>query len=441
MTKRFLTNAELPFCKGCGHNHIAASTEKALQLLGYDPLNVILVTDIGCHGIIDKSFTTHTVHGLHGRSIALAAGISAALNNPKKKIIVFIGDGGTTIGMQHLVNAAHNGFDMTVVIHNNMLYGMTGGQCSEFTPLGFKTPTLPNGSEKAGYDICKLIATLDGVSYVKRVEGIGDFSEQLAEAFSKKGFSLVEVMEICPSYGVKSNPGMKLSKVVEGAGLVIEKFIDREKENYHAKINPENKSLFHEEDAIKTLFPSNLKKEVRLMLCGSAGEGIQGAAEMLLKAGIVSGLNGTKKGSYPVTVGVGFSAAEIILSPNEIFYSGSPNPDVICVTSADGLDYARKTLASMKGGKLFIDSSLQALETKAEIISFPFREKGGAKNSSIYNIFYLLKETGFFPMESLLSVFNESKISKKIDVEKMIQSFSEPFIDDSNATKKATAKK
>lgn len=69
----------------------------------------------------------------------------------------------------------------------------------------------------------------------------------------------------------------------------------------------------------------------------------------------------------------------MILSPEEILYTGSPNPDVICVTSADGLQYAKKTLSGMKGGKLFIDSSLDVPETKAEIFRFPFREQGGAK--------------------------------------------------------------
>ena len=81
----------------------------------------------------------------------------------------------------------------------------------------------------------------------------------------------------------------------------------------------------------------------------------------------------------------------------------------------------------MKGGKLFIDSSLKAPETKAEVIPFPFRERGGAKNSSIYNIFYLLKRTEMIPMEALLHVFNENKIAKKFDLGKMFQALEEPF--------------
>ena len=83
-----LKDAPLPFCKGCGHSHVAKTTEKALQQLGLDPLDVVLVTDIGCHGIVDKSFLTHTVHGLHGRAVALAGGISGGLDNPQKKVLV-----------------------------------------------------------------------------------------------------------------------------------------------------------------------------------------------------------------------------------------------------------------------------------------------------------------------------------------------------------------
>ncbi|MBL6963176.1 MAG: 2-oxoacid:acceptor oxidoreductase family protein [Bacteroidetes bacterium] len=416
---KFLTDTALPFCKGCGHSQVAQYTEKALQNLNYDPMDVVMVTDIGCHGIIDKSFTTHTVHGLHGRSVALGSGVSAGLNNPNKKVIVFIGDGGATIGMQHLIDAAHNGFNMTVLIHNNMLYGMTGGQPSEFTPFGFKTPTLPEGAKEAGYDICKLIAAA-GASYVSRVMGIGDFSAQLTEAFSKKGFSLVEVMEICPSYGVKSNPGMKLSKLVEEAGLEIKVFADNKNSFYQTEIKENRKSLFSKEDAIPTKYENKLKKPLRFMLCGSAGEGTQVAAEFLLKAGMLSGLHATKKGSYPVTVGVGFSAAEIILSPDEILYTGSPNPDVVCVTSQDGLDYARNTIRNMSGGKLLIDSSLEIPETKAEVSAFPFREKVGIRNSSIYSIFYYLKNSELIPIDSLVDVFNESKISKKLDIAKML---------------------
>jgi 2-oxoglutarate ferredoxin oxidoreductase subunit beta len=416
----FLTGSELPFCKGCGHATITQNTEKALQKMNIDLLDVILVTDIGCHGIVDKSFLTHTVHGLHGRAVALGGGIAAALSNPNKKVITFIGDGGATIGMQHLIGAAHLGFDMTVVVHNNMLYGMTGGQPSEFTPSGFKTPTLPEGSSKDGYDICELI-TAAGASFVQRVIGIGDYSDALVNAFNSTGFSLVEVMEICPSYGVKSNPGMKLSKLVEEAGWEVKTFVSGKDKSYSKPINASPKNLISDKFEVASKYSSSLDKPVSIMLSGSAGEGVQSAAEFLSKAAMIAGLNTTKKGSYPVTVGVGFSASEVIISSEQILYTGSPIPDVLIVTSVDGLNYARAAAAKMKSGILLIDESLDLPLTGAQIVKVPFRERVGARNSALYSIFWYLNHSNIFTMDALKDVFMSNKISEKVQIETMMK--------------------
>jgi 2-oxoglutarate ferredoxin oxidoreductase subunit beta len=416
----FLTGSELPFCKGCGHATITQNTEKALQKMNIDLLDVILVTDIGCHGIVDKSFLTHTVHGLHGRAVALGGGIAAALSNPNKKVITFIGDGGATIGMQHLIGAAHLGFDMTVVVHNNMLYGMTGGQPSEFTPCGFKTPTLPEGSSKDGYDICELI-TAAGASYVQRVIGIGDYSDALVNAINSKGFSLIEVMEICPSYGVKSNPGMKLSKLVEDAGWEVKTFVTGKDKIYAKSVNASPNSLISGKFEVASKYSSNLSKPVSIMLSGSAGEGVQSAAEFLSKAAMIAGLNTTKKGSYPVTVGVGFSASEVIISPDQILYTGSPIPDVLVITSTDGLNYARAAAGKMKSGLLLIDEGIEVPVTDAEVIKVPFRERVGARNSALYSIFWYLNYSNLFTIEALKDVFVSNKISEKVQIDTMMK--------------------
>lgn len=419
MSEHFINDKGLPFCKGCGHTTIANNTEKALNKIGLKPLDVVLVTDIGCHGIIDKSFNTHTVHGLHGRSVALGAGVSAGLKHPGKKVIVFLGDGGATIGMQHIIDAAHNGYNMTVVIHNNMLYGMTGGQPSEYTPYGFKTPTKPGGSTKMSYDICKIVAAA-GAPYVRRILGIGDISDALADAFARPGFSLVEVMEICPSYGVKSNPEMKLSKVVESAGLATTVIADTPAEPYVTNLRPELPSLISASHVIRPESGNSLDGELRVMFCGSAGEGVQVAAELLALAGIRAGLQATKKGSYPVTVGVGFSAAEVILSPGEINYTGTVTPDFMIVASQDGLDYGRKAAGRMKSGKIFLDASLEPPVTGAEIIRVPFREKVTGRNASFAGLFYFLRTAGVFPLQTLVNAFNDNKISKKVNVDQFL---------------------
>ena len=421
METKFINSQSLPFCKGCGHTTISQNTEKALQKIGLKLLDVILVTDIGCHGIIDKAFDTHTVHGLHGRSVALASGVSAGLNNPEKKVIVFIGDGGATIGMQHLLDAAHNGYNLCVVIHNNMLYGMTGGQPSEFTPEGFKTPTLTEGAEHPGYDICALV-TAAGASYVSRISGIGDISDKLAEAFSRKGFSLVEVMEVCPSYGVKSNPGMKLSKLIEEAGIEIKVYVDREMKAYETKIREGLPGLLSPALTIETEFSHTLDKPVRLFLSGTAGEGVQSAAELFIRAGMRCGLQVTKKGSYPVTVGVGFSASPIILSPEPILYTGAPEPDVVIVTSEDGLKFAQNLISNMQEDKLLIiDSTLTIPETKAKMIVHHFRERAGGRNAMIMALFEYLKQYRIIPMEALMKQFLSSKISANTKLKALIE--------------------
>ena len=421
METKFINTKTLPFCNGCSHTTISQNTEKALQKLGKSLLDVILVTDIGCLGIIDKTFDTHTVHGLHGRSVALASGVSAGINDPGKKVIVFIGDGGATIGMQHLLDAAHNGYNMTVVIHNNMLYGMTGGQPSGFTPKGFKTPTLPQGASHKGYDICGLV-TEAGASYVSRITGIGDISDHLAEAFSKDGFSLVEVMEICTSYGVKSNPGMKLKSLIREAGIEIKVYADNEPQAYETQEREGLPSLFSSDMVIEKEFPHKLDRPLRLFLSGTAGEGVQAAAEMFIRAGMRCGLNVTKKGSYPVTVGVGFSASHIILSPEPIQYTGAPIPDVIIVTSEDGLKFAQKLIDNAtKESLLLIDDSIERPVTKAKIITKNFREHVGGRNAMIMAVFEYLRQADIIPMEDLMKQFMGSKISANKTLKRLIE--------------------
>ncbi|MGD8968346.1 MAG: thiamine pyrophosphate-dependent enzyme, partial [Anaerolineae bacterium] len=213
---QFVAEPDFPYCRGCGHHLIARNTVRALEALARDPLDVVLVTDIGCHGIVDRSFATHTIHGLHGRSVALGSGIAMGVP-ANKDIIVFLGDGGATIGLQHILEAARLNVDLTVVVHNNMLYGMTGGQPSGLTPCGFRTLITREGSPHPHHDLCQL-AHEAGAPYARRVLGLGDFSDAFREAFTAEGFALVEVLELCTSYALKMNPNLHLRQLAHQAG-------------------------------------------------------------------------------------------------------------------------------------------------------------------------------------------------------------------------------
>ncbi|MGQ9846356.1 MAG: thiamine pyrophosphate-dependent enzyme [Bacteroidales bacterium] len=414
METKVLNTGNLPFCKGCGHHIIAQNTAKAIENLGLNILDVVFVTDIGCHGIIDKSLNTHTIHGLHGRSVALGAGVSMGLPE-NKKVIVFIGDGGATIGLQHILEAARLNVNLTVVVHNNFLYGMTGGQLSGLTPKGFNTIITPNGSPFGEHDICALVHTA-GANFVSRVLGVGDFSETIQKAIETPGFSLVEVMEICPSYGVKFNPKRKLQEIVEAANKPLKTWTN----NREPFSFPERKlvnNLFDKTPIIeKTTSETNLNKQIQVVLSGSAGEGVQLAATILCKAAVKHGYNITQKGTYPVTVGVGFSNAEVNISPNEIHFHGLSNPEFMIVTSQDGYDYSKKTMQALSSDAiLFLDQSLPIPETKANVIVIDFRSKG-AKNAAITALFYFAKKTKIISTDTLKNILSEMNMLEKFPI-------------------------
>lgn len=419
MSTRFLSTEKLPFCRGCGHAMVAQSVEKALQKLGtLDPMDLVVVTDIGCIGIIDKQFDSHTVHGLHGRSVALATGVSMGLADPSKKIIVFIGDGGATIGLQHIAEAAHRNVNMTVLVHNNMLYGMTGGQPSGLTPCGFKTSTMPDGKPNRGMDLCGLVHGL-GAPYARRLLAMGDFSDHLAEAFAVDGFSLVEAVELCPSYGVKFNPDKKLAELAESAGLGPVVLRNEKAEAFRIDRRESLPSLFDAVPPVEVRHQAGLQGRFSLFLSGSAGEGVQSVAEMLAQAAMSCGLHVTKKGSYPVTVGVGFSTSEVILSSGEIHYTGISHPDAVIATSTDGLAKVRPLVEGMKSGSFLLDASLEPPATGAEVVRADYRGPLGARNASLVSVVHLLKRHPVIPLEAFLEVVAAGRAGASLDMEKL----------------------
>ena len=154
-------DAALPYCKGCGHGLVLRALGGALEQSQWPPASLAIVTDIGCVGLADELFATpHTVHTTHGRSTAFATGLALAeqvLGSGKLKPIVMIGDGGAMIGINHLINAALLNPDVTVLVHNNFLFGMTGGQNSAFSPLDFITSTTPAGNAVPPLDLARVL--------------------------------------------------------------------------------------------------------------------------------------------------------------------------------------------------------------------------------------------------------------------------------------------
>jgi 2-oxoglutarate ferredoxin oxidoreductase subunit beta len=196
-------------CPGCGNGILAQAILQAIDELGLSLNDFVFVSGIGCSAWIPSpSFYADVLHTTHGRPIAFATGIKAAL--PGKHVMVVSGDGDlTAIGGNHLIHAARRNIAMTVFCVNNGIYGMTGGQVAPTTPLGLLTVTTPFGNAENPFDICKLVEGA-GASFVARWTTYHprNIVKTAKKAIQKKGFAFVEVVSQCPvEFGRKTGMG------------------------------------------------------------------------------------------------------------------------------------------------------------------------------------------------------------------------------------------
>jgi len=173
-------------------------------------------------------------------------------------------------------------------------------------------------------------------------------------------------------------------------------------------------SLLDEVKGMRVSFESPLKGRMAVLVSGSAGEGVQRAAEFLAQAAIASGLHVTKKGSFPVTVGVGFSDAELVLSNEAIDYHGVSRLDAVIVASADGLRHNLERIQAMDGGTVWLDASLEAPETGAQVRVVDLRGRAGPRSAALYGLMVFARETGVVPPEALAQAVRESDIGDRV---------------------------
>ncbi len=197
--EKYLRKNFLPFlfCPGCGDGMIVQAFLQAVDDLGIRD-DLAMTAGIGCSAWIAVYIHADVLKVLHGRAIPAAIGLKAT--NPKRKVATFTGDGDClAIGGNHLLHACRRNIDMTVVVVNNQLYAMTGGQVAPSTKVGSKTQTTPYGNVEKPLDGCK-VAIAAGATMVSRWSTAQP--RQLIRTFKKalnhKGFSFIEVMSQCP---------------------------------------------------------------------------------------------------------------------------------------------------------------------------------------------------------------------------------------------------
>ena len=190
------------WCAGCGIGIVMGAIIRAIVRLKLPKDEVAVISGIGCTGRMPVYMDFNTMHTTHGRALAFATGLKMA--RPELTVIVVMGDGDAlAIGGNHFIHACRRNIDLTAVVINNRIYGMTGGQVAPTTPMGAFSATTPYGNIEQPFPVCEL-AKAAGASFVARstVYHSPELSKFIEKAIVKKGFSVVEAVSYChTNYG------------------------------------------------------------------------------------------------------------------------------------------------------------------------------------------------------------------------------------------------
>jgi 2-oxoglutarate/2-oxoacid ferredoxin oxidoreductase subunit beta len=237
----FIRKDRLPFiwCPGCGNGTVLKAILTAVKDLNFTNDDVVLVSGIGCSSRAPMYTIFDNIHSLHGRAIPLATAIK--LVRPSKKVIVMTGDGDSlAIGGNHLIHAARRNVDLTVVIFNNSIYGMTGGQVSPLTPTDKRGTTAQFGNIENTFDTMRLLEGA-GATYIARsgTYFLPQTIKYIKNGINHEGFSLIEVITQCPVYYGRLNNEKSAGSMLlwQKENLILkEKALELSKEDLIGKI-------------------------------------------------------------------------------------------------------------------------------------------------------------------------------------------------------------
>lgn len=188
------------WCPGCGDYGIWSAFKNGLVECEINPHEVVIVYDIGCSGNMCSFLYSYGIHGLHGRAIPLAEGIKIA--NSNIPVIVAGGDGGLLgEGLSHFINACRGNPNITVVLHDNQVYGLTTGQVSPTADKGTKSKSTPLGVVEVRLNPVALSIT-QGATFVSRgfAGDIPYLGSLIAKAIKHEGFSVVDILQPCVTF-------------------------------------------------------------------------------------------------------------------------------------------------------------------------------------------------------------------------------------------------
>ncbi|AGA58141.1 MAG: 2-oxoacid:ferredoxin oxidoreductase subunit beta [Thermobacillus sp.] len=198
--KDFRNNVKPNWCPGCGDFSVQAAIQRAAANVGLEPENLAVISGIGCSGRISGYINAYGFHGIHGRALPIAQGVKLA--NRELTVIASGGDGdGFAIGMAHTVHAIRRNLDITYIVMDNQIYGLTKGQTSPRSAVGFKTKSTPQGSIESPLSPLE-IAMAAGATFVAQSfsSDLKQLTSLIEQGIQHKGFALINVFSPCVTF-------------------------------------------------------------------------------------------------------------------------------------------------------------------------------------------------------------------------------------------------
>ncbi len=398
----YIREREFPtiWCAGCGHGIIVKAAIRAVQKLGLAKDEVFAVSGIGCSARAPAYLDFNSIQTTHGRAICFATGMK--IFKPEKHLLLFLGDGDcAAIGGNHYIHAARRNIDMTVIIMNNFIYGMTGGQGSPTTPPGGFSTTTPLGNVEPAMDLCA-VAAAAGATFVARTTAyhVNQLAAFIELGMKNKGFSVIECIDPCPTgYGRRNSFAGPVAMYewlrdaaipVEKAGPLPEKdlagkivtgilanstrpeYIETYQRSVRANAaEPENAAAGENDIPAKALGSDRI--EIRLS--GSGGQGLILAGIILGEAAIAENKNAVHSQSYGTEARGGASRSEVILADGPVNFPEVSRPDILLAMTQQA---GNKFIPGVRpGGIALIDSTFvnEVPDTPAQVYKAPITRR------------------------------------------------------------------
>jgi 2-oxoglutarate/2-oxoacid ferredoxin oxidoreductase subunit beta len=380
----YLRTTEFPtiWCPGCGHGITVQAGIRAIEQLGYDKDDIYAVAGIGCSARTPAYMDFNGIQTTHGRALTFATGMK--MFRPEKKVILFLGDGDcAAIGGNHLLHAARRNIDLTVIVMNNSIYGMTGGQCSPTSPLDSRTSTTAYGNIDREMNICD-VAVAAGATFVARSTAYHavQLPALIKQGIVNKGFSLIEVIGPCPTgFGARNNfkAPLEMYDMLRDISVPVEKARTMSKQELKGKVvigvlknEPEEEYIDKYDAMVKSIResgenfdlqgievgPALASKPIERYECclsGFGGQGLILAGIILSEAMIRQNKYAIHNQSYGPQARGGASRSDVIISDTDINYPEVTNPDLLLAMTQDSFNQFAKNVK--KGGIILCDST------------------------------------------------------------------------------------